>query len=171
MAAYDSRMNYCPNCGHALEDRFVCGRVRRACPACDTVYFQDPKVAAAVLIERDGQVLLVRRTMEPEQGKWSLPAGFVDAEEDPREAAARECLEETGLEVKITSLFDVLYGREHPRGASILIIYTAQIMGGQLQPQDDADAAAFFAPDALPALAFTTTRTVLEKWRTTVGSR
>jgi ADP-ribose pyrophosphatase YjhB (NUDIX family) len=139
--------------------------VRRACPACDTVYFPDPKVAAAVLVERGGQVLLVRRTMEPEQGKWSLPAGFVDAEDDPREAALRECLEETGLEVVITGLFDVLYGREHIRGAGIFLVYTAQIIGGELQAQDDADAAAFFDPAALPPLAFSTTQAILDKWR------
>jgi len=158
-------MNYCPQCGHALEDRFAFGKMRRACPACDIVYFQDPKVAAAVLVERGGQVLLVRRSIAPEQGKWSLPAGFVDAEEDPRQAAIRECLEETGLEVTITGLFDVLYGREHPRGASILIVYTAQIIGGTLQAQDDADAATFFDPADLPPLAFTTTQAILEKWR------
>ncbi len=159
-------MNYCPQCGHALEDRFAFGKMRRACPACDIVYFQDPKVAAAVLVERGGQVLLVRRSIAPEQGKWSLPAGFVDAEEDPRQAAGRECLEETGLEVTITGLFDVLYGREHPRGASILIVYTARIIGGTLQAQDDADAVAFFDPADLPPLAFTTTQAILEKWRT-----
>jgi len=158
-------MNYCPQCGHALEDRFAFGKMRRACPACDTVYFQDPKVAAAVLVERDGQVLLVRRSIAPEQGKWSLPAGFVDADEDPRQAAVRECLEETGVQVAITGLFDVLFGREHPRGASILIVYSGQIIGGNPRAQDDADAADFFDSAALPPLAFTTTSAILEKWR------
>jgi 8-oxo-dGTP diphosphatase len=158
-------LNYCPNCGRALEDRLAYGKMHRACPVCDIVYFHDPKVAAAVLVEREGKVLLVQRSIEPERGKWSLPAGFVDAEEDPREAAVRECLEETGLDVRITGLFDVLYGREHPRGAHILIVYTAQIVGGELQARDDADAAAFFDPAALPPLAFTTTQAILARWQ------
>jgi len=54
-------------------------------------------VAVAVLIERDGKVLLVRRANTPQKGMWTLPAGFVDAGEDPAQAAERECLEETGL--------------------------------------------------------------------------
>ena len=66
----------------------------------------------AVLVEDDGQVLLVRRANEPQRGLWTLPAGFVDAGEDPVLAAERECLEETGLRVKITGLLDVIFGLE-----------------------------------------------------------
>lgn len=74
--------------------------------------FVNPKVAAAVLIEKDGRVLLVRRANEPYRGLWTLPAGFVNGNEDPAEAAARECLEETGLSVHVTRVLDVIAGRE-----------------------------------------------------------
>ena len=63
------------------------------------IHFFDPKVAAAVLVERDGHVLLVRRVGEPFRGLWTLPAGFINSGDDPAEAAARERLEETGLSV------------------------------------------------------------------------
>jgi ADP-ribose pyrophosphatase YjhB (NUDIX family) len=128
------------------------------------VHFEDPKVAAAALVERDGLLLLVRRTNNPARGQWTLPAGFVDADEDPQAAAARECLEETGLEVRVTRLLDVIAGREHPRGASIVIVYLAEAVGGELRAGDDADEVAFFPADSLPALAFRATRQAVERW-------
>ena len=142
-----------------LQDAF--GRLRPVCPHCGWTYFADPKVAAAVLVEQDGQVLLARRVNEPQRGDWSLPAGFVDAREDPAQAAIRECLEETGLTVRITALADVIAGREHPRGADIIIIYRAEILSGTLQPGDDADQVGFFPRDQLPPLAFNATKKVL----------
>jgi ADP-ribose pyrophosphatase YjhB (NUDIX family) len=128
------------------------------------VHFEDPKVAAAALVERDGRLLLVRRTNNPARGQWTLPAGFVDADEDPQAAAARECLEETGLEVRVTRLLDVIAGREHPRGASIVIVYLAEAVGGELKAGDDADEVAFFPANDLPALAFRATRQAVERW-------
>ncbi|RPI28673.1 MAG: NUDIX domain-containing protein [Chloroflexota bacterium] len=154
-------MNFCPRCGAGLTEAHRFGSMRTVCPRCDWVYFADPKVAVAVLIEVDGQVLLVRRSNDPKRGHWTLPAGFVDAGEDPVEAARRECLEETGLVVRITGLIDVLSGQEHARGAHILIAYRGEITGGSLHPGDDADQAAFFSRDALPPLAFETTSRLL----------
>jgi ADP-ribose pyrophosphatase YjhB (NUDIX family) len=139
------------------------GRPRPVCPSCGWIYFADPKVAAAALIEQDGRVLLVRRAIDPLRGLWSLPAGFVDAGEDPTEAIQRECLEETGLTVRVTGLVDVFYGQEHPRGAHIVIVYRAQVQEGSLQAGDDVDQATFFALDEMPELAFTSTRKVLMK--------
>ena len=145
--------------------RETAGRLRPVCPNCGYIHFFDPKVAAVVLIEREGKALLVRRVMEPQQGKWTIPGGFVDAGEDPRLAAARECLEETGLRVEIGELAEVLYSQGHPRGASIILLYRGRIAGGELAAGDDADRVAFFARDELPELAFETTRLMLERMR------
>ncbi len=109
-------------------------------------------------------MLLVRRVFPPQEGKWTIPAGFIDADEDPREAAKRECFEETGLSVRITKLLDVIAGSEHERGANIMILYGAEIRGGQLEPHDDADAVGFFGPGELPPLAFKATRRAIEHW-------
>ena len=95
---------------------------------------------------------------------WTLPAGFIDAGEDPAEAAQRECLEETGLQVRVTGLLDVLSGLEHPRGAHIVIFYRGEILSGDLQAWDDVDKAGFFEFDKLPPLAFSTTQKVLQKF-------
>jgi ADP-ribose pyrophosphatase YjhB (NUDIX family) len=138
--------------------------MRPVCTQCGRVHFVDPKVAVGLVVESAGRLLLVQRRLDPEAGKWSIPAGFVDAGEDPARAAEREGLEETGLIVQVIDLLAV-YARGGPtEGADILIVYTARVIGGTLQPGDDAAQAAYFAPDALPELAFTSTEKIIERW-------
>jgi 8-oxo-dGTP diphosphatase len=156
-------INYCLRCGHPLELVEHFGKLRPACSNCGWMYFADPKVAVAALIEQGDQILLARRVNDPQRGLWTLPAGFVDAGEDPLRALERECLEETGLQVQVLSLLDVLAGQEHPRGAHILIVYRVKVVSGVLRPGDDVDAVAFFSRYDLPRLAFSTTLRILEK--------
>jgi 8-oxo-dGTP diphosphatase len=157
--------NFCPRCGHALERQHVYGALRPVCPSCGRVHFIDPKVAVAVLIEDAGRLLLIKRGNSPEQGKWSMPAGFVDAREDPARAAEREALEETGLQVRVTGLLEVYARDRSTDGADILIVYRAQVTGGQLSPGDDAEAVGYFRPDELPELAFDSTEQIIPLWR------
>lgn len=158
-------LNYCPRCGHALEMRRAFGRARRYCPSCDVIVFREHKVAAGVIVERDGKVLLVRRSIEPRRGLWTFPGGFVDFGEEPAEAAVRECWEETGLEVEITELLQVVAGQEHEAGADIVIIYGARPLAGKPSPGDEVDRLDFFGPEDLPPLAFDATREALNQWR------
>jgi 8-oxo-dGTP diphosphatase len=162
--ARESQVKFCPRCGTAtaLQKRF--GKDRPVCPGCEYIHFDDPKVAAAVLVEQDGRVLLVRRNNEPYRGLWTLPAGFVDAGEDPARAAERECFEETGLVVRVKRVLDVIAGQEHERGADFVIVYRAEVVGGNLSPDDDADAVEWFEYNNLPPLAFEATRKALD-WR------
>lgn len=157
------QINFCPRCGTKLETIFRAGRDRPACPACDWVFFPDPKVAVVTVIFQDNQVLLTRRVNTPRQGLWTFPGGFVDAGEDPARAAERECLEETGLTVQITGLIEVLSGQEHPRGSHILIVYRGKVISGTVQPGDDADRADFFDLDKFPTLAFKSTQKIINQ--------
>src|SRR5437667_34281 len=101
--------NFCPHCGHALERREVEDqRVRPVCPACNHIVYLNPLLAVGVIAERaDGRVALVRRGEEPGRGLWGLPAGFMEIDESTEEAARRECLEETGLEIELGELWGV----------------------------------------------------------------
>jgi 8-oxo-dGTP diphosphatase len=163
--ARQPEMNFCPVCAAPLVHQERFGRSRPVCPACHYVHFCDPKVAAIALVEQDGKVLLTRRAMEPAKGCWTLPGGFVDCDEDPRDAAVRECREETGLEIEIDGLVDVAYGKAHVDGADIVIVYRARLAGGTPGPHDDVDALGFFAPRELPVLAFASTEAILARWR------
>lgn len=153
---------YCPRCGTPMTTRRVGDKPRRVCPACDYIYFTDPKVGVGVLVVNEGKILLVRRTMNPEKGKWSIPAGFLDHGDDPQETAVRETLEETNLHVAIEELLDVYTNPPEQGGASIFILYRAHLLGGKIEAGDDADAAAFFTPDELPEIAFASTRAAIE---------
>lgn len=157
-------IQFCPRCGTKLRVQFHSGKQRPSCPHCDWVYFPDPKVAVAVIIQKDTEVLLVQRRYDPQKGHWTLPSGYVDAGEDPLEAAKRECLEETGFLIGFVQLMDVLFSQEHPRGASILIVYRAEIQSGELKAGDDAQGAAFFTLQDLPPLAFASTYKLLEHY-------
>jgi 8-oxo-dGTP diphosphatase len=141
--------------------RQVDGRPRRVCSSCGYIHYTDPKVGVGALVTQDDKVLLIRRRMEPERGKWSIPAGFLDQGEDPRQTAEREVLEETGLYVRIVNLLDVFTNPPGQGGASIFILYTAKLLGGEMIAGDDADAVGFFGLSELPELAFASTQAAI----------
>lgn len=104
-----------------------------------------------------GEILLVRRGREPFRGMWALPGGFVELDEDLPDAARRELLEETGLDVDTLEQFRTFGkpGRD-PRGRQITVAYIAEVSREIPPPRagDDAREAKWFPLEALPALAF-----------------
>lgn len=153
---------YCMACGAPLGERLVEGKLRPACTACGTVVFADPKLAVAVLIEQDGQLLLGRRSSRAKApGKWSFPAGFVDRGEPVEIAAIREVREETGLEITIDALLGAYSSAGEP---VVLLAYAGTICGGTLAPADDLSEVAYFALDQLPDPAFAHDPQIVADW-------
>ena len=146
-------MAFCTACAAPLD---TSGR-HPVCTGCGRTHFRDPKVGVGVVVHDDhGRLLLVQRSVGPGKGRWALPAGFVDADEDPRVAAAREAREETGLEVVVGAVVDV-YPTPGRGGASFFLAFEATVVSGTLAAADDALDAGFFGPDELPELAFPST--------------
>jgi ADP-ribose pyrophosphatase YjhB (NUDIX family) len=143
--------------------RNVSGVDRRQCSACGHVHYVEPKVAVGVAVYRDNQLLLVRRTMNPGRGQWALPGGYLDIGEDPRAAAAREVAEEASVDVDVCGVMDV-FANPPEDGGAVFVLFAATWVRGEPAPGDDADAAAFFARDALPPLAFRSTQHVVDRW-------
>ncbi|PJF39964.1 MAG: NUDIX hydrolase [Phototrophicales bacterium] len=158
--------NFCPNCGARLTQQERYGRMRPVCPECEYIVFFEPKVAVVVFLLRnnDAELLLVKRGMNPGKGRWALPAGFVDAGEDPKIAAIREVKEETGLDVQIERLLDVFHANDEGL-ADIVIAYAGRVLGGTLKADDDAEAAAWFTRENIPPIVFTTTDTLIKRWQ------
>ena len=153
---------YCAGCGSTLEMKSLEGTVRPVCPQCSRVVYYDPKVAATAVVERSGLVLMLRRAVETGYGLWSLPGGYVDRGEVVEEAAAREVLEETGLQVKINGLVGLFSEEGHP---VVVAAYAAEETGGKLEAGPEALELGFYPLDALPTLAFPRDRLILARWQ------
>jgi 8-oxo-dGTP diphosphatase len=157
-------IQYCPKCGNHLAERERYGKLRPVCPSCDHTVFFDPKVAVVAFVTRSDEVLLVKRTLDPGKGKWALPAGFVDPEEDPRRAVERETLEETGLVVETDQLLELLHRPDADGLADIVIAYSAHVLSGELHASDDAEEVGWFASSSLPETALVTTNILIQRW-------
>ena len=150
-----------------LTNRMVSGVQRPVCTACGMVTYADPKLAAVVLASRKGELLLVRRAIEPQLGKWSFPSGYVDRGEVVESAAVREVKEETNMDVEIVGLIG-LYSRAGSPVA--LAAYAATVVGGELRPGAEAQDVGFFRQDELPAFPFPHDDQILDDWHRGFGN-
>ncbi|MGB3328592.1 MAG: NUDIX hydrolase [Thermomicrobiales bacterium] len=158
---------FCQRCGSPTEEREIDGAMRPVCIAdgCGAVTWLDPKVAVAVVVARDGAILLGRRARHTRApGTWSFPAGFVDRGEDVEAAARREVREETGLTVSLGPVLGVYSEAGEP---VILIAYPALDVVGEALASDDLTELRWFSPDELPALdlGFSHDRSILTAWQ------
>ena len=131
------------------------------CVECDRVIYSDPKVAVAAIIPMDGGIVLLKRAIEPQIGKWSFPSGYVDRGEKLERALEREVLEECGLAVRVEWLVGV-YSEEGQ--AVVLVVYHADVVSGELVAGDETSEAGVFALDEMPELAFEHDDRIVRDW-------
>ncbi|MFQ6109815.1 MAG: NUDIX domain-containing protein [Candidatus Aminicenantales bacterium] len=152
---------FCPCCGTRLDARKEEGRRRLFCSSCGWVRYENPLPSAAALVRNiQGEILLVKRGVEPGRGQWALPSGFVEIDETPEGACLRELKEETGLEGKIIRLIGV-YSQDSSLYRRVLIIGYEVEAYGMLLPGSDSKDAKFFSPDELPRIAFSSHREII----------
>jgi ADP-ribose pyrophosphatase YjhB (NUDIX family) len=145
--------------------RVIEGREVEACPRDDFVLWHDPKVTTAVVVEVDGGILLGRRAIEPGRGQWCLPGGFVNDDEDPWDAAARECMEEICARVEMSRLIGVYHIAKRTAPSMVGIAYHARLASGSRPaPGPEMLEVGVFALDALPPLAFPSHRQVVAEY-------
>ncbi len=157
---------YCPYCATPLAPADDHGVMRPTCAACGFIAYQNPTPAVGVILEKKGQIVLVRRRYQPGAGLWSLPAGFMEYGESPEQTAIRETLEETGLRIETDRLQGAYRGGSEGKNRVILLVYRARILGGRARPGDDADDLGWFEIPGAPKLAFRSHRQALrEYWR------
>lgn len=155
---------YCPNCKSSLAEKE--GALQ--CAFCGAVIYPSAAPAVGVLPVKDGKVLLAKRGVEPQKGKYDTIGGFVDYGEDPGNTAHRETKEETGLEIKVLDILGIYPDKYGPDAKTVVIQYVVKITGGQAKPQDDVAALKWFDINNPPKdLAFENTRKALadlQKW-------
>jgi ADP-ribose pyrophosphatase YjhB (NUDIX family) len=115
-----------------------------------------------VLIGEEGRLLLNRRATEPGLGRWSFPSGYVDRGEKVEDAAIREVREETGLDVSLGRLIGVYSEVGNP---VILIVYAADAWRGEAEAGPEAFEVGWFAPAALPPMAFAHDDQIIRDWQ------
>ncbi len=130
-----SSLNFCTRCGAGLEFGAVEGedRDRLACTSCGYVAYVNPRLVVTTIPVNDaGEVVLLRRGIEPGRGSWAQPGGFLEVDETVTEAAIRETLEETGLIVTPGEIVG-LYSRLE--AAVVVIAFEARVVGGRVSAQ------------------------------------
>jgi ADP-ribose pyrophosphatase YjhB (NUDIX family) len=159
-------LKHCSRCGAALVSGPVEGehRDRLACPSCGHIAYVNPRLVATTLpITASGEIVLIRRGIEPAIGAWAQPGGFLEVDETVHEAAIRETREETGLIVEPGELVG-LYSRLE--ATVVVVVYEARIVGGEARPTAEATDIVTFAPGDIPwtGLGFKTTYYALVDW-------
>jgi ADP-ribose pyrophosphatase YjhB (NUDIX family) len=127
---------------------------------CSFIFYQDPKVVAGTIFTLEEKIVLLKRGVEPAMGKWVFPGGYVDRGESVQEAAIRETKEESQMDVKLGPLLNVY---SYSRSPNVIVVYTAQVVGGALATGDESVEAGVFAPPEIPwnDLAFDSTKDAL----------
>jgi 8-oxo-dGTP diphosphatase len=146
---------YCPYCGGPLENKHWEGIERLFCAACREAIYENPIPATClVVVDKQDRILLVKRSVPPQMGKWCLPGGFMELGETPEGAALRELKEETGIVGRIGTLLGITTTRSDFYDSILLIGYLIENYSGDPVAGDDASELAFFAITSLPELAF-----------------
>jgi len=97
-----SFFKFCPNC--KSEDFSFENVFKFQCNSCDFVLYHNIAAAVAVIIKHDDKILFTVRNVDPDKGKWDLPGGFIDPNENAEEAACRELKEELGIDLSTKDL-------------------------------------------------------------------
>lgn len=142
-------MRYCSECGAPVAHRIPQGddRERAVCTACGTVHYRNPKLVVGCIPEWEDRLLLCRRAIEPRQGLWTLPAGFLEMGESVSEGAGRELQEEacatvSGLE--LFAMFDLVFVGQ------IYLMFRGPLTGPDFAPGEESLEAALFSEAEIP---------------------
>lgn len=159
-------MGYCLKCGHKADHSIPAGdnRERLVCPACDYIYYENPKnIVGALVTNSAGEVLMCKRAIEPRYGLWTLPAGFMEGGETLEQGAARETLEEACAEIDIGPL---LCAVSIPFIPQVYVIFLATSPSGQHAPGPESLETEWVKPENIPwdEIAFPVITQALQYW-------
>lgn len=160
------RFRFCPLCATPLIRRRTTEAERLVCPADGWTHYPQPYLAATVVVEHAGGVVLLRRAIPPDEGIWHLPIGHLEFGEPPAAAALREATEEIGLDLDMPVFLDFEYTSAigDPAMCYMIFCYRAMAVAGELRVNAENSEARVFAPDVLPDLTWSSQRRALAAW-------
>ena len=139
LAGNNKCLHYCPQCGARYNRKSLKKFERQRCEHCDFVNYLNPTPGITILIlSPDGKVLIGKRSGQSRYGKkWCLPGGYIEYEESFIETAHREVFEETGLEIRIKGIVNVVSNHLDDVHHTIVIVLIGVVSGGIGKPGDD----------------------------------
>ena len=120
---------------------------RKICDTCGFVAYENPKIVVGSVVRHDGRILLCRRAIQPRQGFWTIPAGYLELNETPEDGARREAREEATAQLAIERLLAVY---SVPRISQVQLIYRASLAEPTIAPGIESQAVDLFAWDDIP---------------------
>lgn len=157
-------MKFCSHCGSPRVDRRVPqgdSLPRDVCGDCGVIFYENPKIVAACILEWRDRILLCRRSIEPRKGMWTVPGGFMENGESVIDAARREAREEGNAaaeNLELFAVYNLIYNRQ------VYITYRGVLGGGACSAGHETTAVALRAKDEIPwdEIAFLAIRDALE---------
>ncbi|HBU22815.1 MAG TPA: NUDIX hydrolase [Chlorobaculum sp.] len=157
---------FCPLCATPLNESFIGGRDRMSCPRCGWVHYINPlPVAIALTVNRNNELLMIRRAHEPAFNEWALPGGFLEAGERPEEGCLRELFEETSLEGTIDKLIGVWHLESGLYGSLIAVAYRVIAAHERISINHEVFEAGFYRPDNMPPVRIPLHRQIIAESR------
>jgi ADP-ribose pyrophosphatase YjhB (NUDIX family) len=155
-------MKFCSECGGEVTMRVPDGdnHERHVCLNCGVIHYQNPKMVTGTIPVWEDRVLLCRRAIEPRQGLWTLPAGFMENNESAQEGAARETLEEANARVQVEQLYTTF---NLPLISQVYLLFRSRLQDLDFSPGSESLEVALFREDQIPweELAFPVVRETL----------
>ena len=149
-------------CGHPMVIKCPSDdvHVRELCEECGYIHYVNPIPVVGTVPVCGDRVLLCRRAIEPQKGKWTLPAGFMEVHETLLEGALRETFEETGAQARDGFLFTII---DVPLASQIHFFFITQITDVPLNPGEETFEQRLFFEQEIPwdEISFTTVKTTL----------
>jgi len=158
-------MKFCSNCGSAVALKIPAGDTlpRHVCDACGSIHYQNPRMIVGCIAEWESRILLCRRAIEPRQGLWTVPAGFMENGETTAQGAIRETLEEANARVEIGPLY-AMYNIPHIN--QVYILFRARLLDLDFSPGTESLETRLFEESQIPwdQIAFATVRNTLSHY-------
>lgn len=157
-------ITYCPRCGSRLVSRSLEGVLRKTCTSdCGFVFWDNPTPVVAVVVVRDGELVLARNHAWP-RGQFSLVTGFLERGEAPAQAAARELKEELNLDCAALEFIGHYVLAAHNQ---LLLAFCAQAQGALALSAEIAEVKCVSVSEITPAHfgAFILSAQIVDDWR------
>jgi ADP-ribose pyrophosphatase YjhB (NUDIX family) len=172
MTDEEYQFKFCPHCGGMLKSSILRDHepVRLVCSQCAFIFYLDPKLVACSVVELDNRIVLLKRDINPQKGRWVLPGGYVDRGEEVEAAALRETEEECGIKIRIRDLLGVY---SYTGRIGVVIVYVTEWVSGHLIVGDETQDVKLYNPEEIPwnDLAFSSTVDALKDYCKLKGER